>query len=182
MSQYKHNEGGDLAGDILGLLLRGFVFVLVGAWIVCQWLTRLLFELLINPLLDGALDRHDGLVVALSAGLWAAVALLLFPFAFASEIEGAPPEEIRQALLAVGGFGLAWGTSIGFWILLTWWSAVELAPAYEPVQLLGEPIEVAARPPADAQKRLPPPSLPSCEELEADLEEVLGREEAWQGV
>ena len=82
MSQYKHNDGEDLAGDILGLVVHGFVFVLAGTWIVCQWLTRLLFELVINPLLDGALDRHDGLVVALSAGLWAAVALLLFPFVF----------------------------------------------------------------------------------------------------
>jgi hypothetical protein len=173
----ENNDNSAWVGEFIRAVFRWFFLILAGAWIVCQWLTRLLFEFVINPLLDRALERHDGLVVLLSAGLWAAVALLLSPLLIVPALQNTSPEEVWQALLIMLGLGLAWGTSIGFWILLTWWMAVERSePAYEPLHMLGEPIAVLPPSPDNVQ-----PSLPTDEELEANLAEIFGQEEVLQG-
>jgi hypothetical protein len=167
----ERNDNTEWAGQIIGTVFQWCLLILVGVWIICQWLTRLLLEFVINPLLDGALERHDGLVVLLSAGLWVAVALLLFPLLIVPELESTPPEEVWQALLITVGLGLAWGTSIGFWILLTWWLAVErLEPAYEPVQQLGPPVKLVSSPHSNGNQ-----PLPSREELKSEVENIFVR-------
>ncbi len=93
------------------------------------------------------------------------------------------PKELGQTILVLIGLGLAWGISIGFWILMKWWTEVDWHQlTYEPVHTLGEAIKVASLPAADEQQSLPSTSLPSNEELEADLEEVFAREEVMEGV
>ena len=66
---------------------------------------------------------------------------------------------------------------------MKWWSELDGRElTYDPVQMLGEPIQVASPPPADDQQSLLSSSLPSDEELEADLDAIFGREEVWEGV
>jgi hypothetical protein len=175
-----HNNSGDAwVGEVIGAVLMWLWLFLVGAWLLSQWLTELLFRHVLNPMLDYALDRNDGLIILLSAGLWGT----LFPSLLTPLLDISSPNELLQAILVLVGLGLAWGISIGFWILLKWWSEIDQREAtYEPVQMLGEPIQVASLPPADDQQSLPSSSLPSNEELEADLEEVFGQEEVREGV
>jgi hypothetical protein len=177
----QNNSSDDWVGPVIGNILLWLWLILAGAWVISKWLTEVLIEHVVNPLLHFALDRNDGLVVLLAGGLWSLVFGGLFWSASRSASPPAPPQEAAHALLAGLGLGLAWGISIGFWILLTWWSAVELTPAYEPVQLLGEPIQVVSRQPADGQQSLLSSSLPSRSELEADLAEIFGQEEVLQG-
>jgi hypothetical protein len=156
--------------------LKSMAFIgvnaLLGGWLVCQWLTRLLFEHLLNPLLKGALDRHDGLVIALAGGLWSLVFMLLFGWQVKPET---PAAAQTQTFWVFVGAGAAYGVSIGTWILLIWWSQVEplLERVYEPVERLDEPLRVISSPAKNG-----PSAPPSADQLTQELDEVLGRRPA----
>ena len=163
----QNSGGADWVGPLIGNTLLLIWMLLAGAWVACRWLTEQLFRHVLNPMLDYALDRNDGLIILLSAGLWGT----LFPTLLTPLTDTSSPKELGQAILVLIGLGLAWGISIGFWILMKWWTEVDWQQlTYEPVHTLGEPIQVASLPAADEQQSLPSASLPSNEELEADLE------------
>jgi hypothetical protein len=148
--------------------------ILAGSWVVSRWLTEQLLKHVLNPLLDDALDRNDGLVILIPALLWA----VLFPVLLLLLLGPPPPDELRQTLLVLVGLGLAWGISIGLWLLLTWWSEVDqLQLAYEPVHTLGEPVKLLSSPGSSTDQ--PPAEM---EEIEAELDEIFGRLEEQESV
>ena len=153
--------------------------IVIGLWLVSAWLTRIVVEHVLDPMTDQAFSRNDGLLIITSALAWGVIIpVVLFP-QLVADVSAARPEEVWQVLAGTVLLGLAWGVSVGVKVLVDLWLEVidRPEPAYQPAQLLGEPLPVLP-PPSDTHQ----PSLPSPEELEADLEEVLGREEAWQGV
>ena len=114
MSGRSTRDSGEDWGALLLLLLGFLLLILFGAFIFCQWLTGLLLQRVLNPLLDGALDRHEGLVVALSAGLWALIALVLTPAVVGAEVLlRAPVAEVVYLFLLVPGSG--WLLGVGSW-------------------------------------------------------------------
>jgi hypothetical protein len=166
MMTYNHSND-DWAGPLIGAILMWLWLILVGAWVLSRWLTEQLFKHVLNPLLDHALDRHDGLIILLSAGLWGA----LFPVLLIPGVEAASPEELWQATLVLFGLGLAWGSSIGCWILAIWWDEAERRqPAYEPAQLLGSPVKLVSSPHSNGNQ-----PLPSREELRSEVENIFVR-------
>jgi hypothetical protein len=136
-------------------------------------------EHVLDPMTDQAFSRNDGLLVITSSLVWGIIIpLVLYP-QLVADVSAARPEELWQAFVGTVLLGLAWGVSVGVKVLVDLWlEALDRPePAYQPIQLLGEPIPVLP-PPSDTLQ----PSLPSREELEADLEEVPDGEEVLQGV
>ena len=172
------NNNDQALMEVLKSIAFIIVIVLLGVWIVCQWLTRLLFEQLLNPLLKGALDRHDGLVIALAGGLWSLVFMLLFWWQVTPEIATYSAQEKAHTFWVFVGAGCAYGVSIGTWILFIWWSEVAppLEPVYEPVDRLGEPVQVISSPTKNGHT-----ALPSSNQLAQELDEVLGQRSATAG-
>lgn len=158
-----------------------FIF---GVFIICQWLTGLLLAYVINPLLDGALDRHDGAVVLLSATLWTGViGLVFFPLASASGVVAVPPTEWGKAWFGSLTIGCALGMVIGVWVLGEWWGyALRQPPAgYEVVQSLGAPLALTSASPSAPSPRMDEKQQTNdfvSEEEQAHL--ILG-EAVWKG-
>lgn len=126
----------------IGLLLLAVLF---GAFVVSQWMTKLLFQYLINPMLNGMLDRNDGAVVLLSAGLWGAVAaLFVAPFSLSQGTLDGTTIDVYQYWFGVTVGGVFWGTAIGVWILAIWWTEAEkyMPVGYDVVELFDTPIDI----------------------------------------
>ena len=142
------------------------LYVLISAFILSKWLTNLFFKFVVNPLLRGALDRQDGLVVMLSGSLWSVLFVILYMWLLYPQLDFRSPEEKLQAFWLFLGLGLVWGVAIAGWLLLEWWSEAQmvLEPVYEPQQMLGQGVKIVSAPSADVSR-----SLPSKEELEHDL-------------
>ncbi len=114
MTQDDHND--DAAGQIVGIFLLLFSLLLFGLFLLSQWLTGLLLRHVLNPLLDGMLDRHDGAVILLSATLWGLVAGgILFPLSVAQGWYSGSPSML-QAWLWTCVLGLLWGVTVGVWV------------------------------------------------------------------
>jgi hypothetical protein len=121
--------------------------LLFGIFIISQWLTKLLLEHVVNPLLDGALDRHDGAVVLASASLWTPVfGMIMFPMARANNLSTMPSQDWIVTWAGSLALGFAYGVIIGVWVLGEWWEqALRHQPAgYEVVQSLGTPLELTS--------------------------------------
>ena len=85
----QQHSDGDQALNWVWEIVKLVLMFLFGLLLISQWLTRLLFQFVLNPLLDGLLDRHDGAVVLLSAGLWGGIAgFILFPMALSQDPYG----------------------------------------------------------------------------------------------
>lgn len=170
MAQY--NDDGGWVGYFLKTLLDVLCTVIFGLFLISQWLTRVLFQHVLNPLLDGLPERHDGAVVLLAAGLWSVVAGgILFPLAWAGGEIARTGGELLQAWGWSCLFGLAWGVACGVWVLGTWWAEVERQGrvGYDVVRLLDKPLEIIQMAPT-SPSALPQPAhsngVPSAEELE----------------
>ena len=168
MSQNNNVSGEGLVWAIAQTFLLWLWLVLAGAWVISKWLTRLLYEYVLFRFIGEALARHDGLVIVLSGGLWTVIFgwgywLWLYP-----QIVTQHPDQALQTTLIFLALGLAWGVSIGFWLLLEWWSEIanQLEPVYEPVQLLNRPRQISSEPDEATA------DLPDSDELAADLEEI----------
>lgn len=170
----RDNNSDAFAAAVNSILLL-VLNTLLGVFILCQWLTRLLFQFVLNPWLKGALDRHDGLVIALAGGLWSCVFMGLYGWLVYPEIAAYPTSEQVKIFWVVVGCGCAYGIAIGTWILLLWWSEVPplLEPPYEPVERLSTPMKLMSAPPVNGQQ-----VSPSQAELEQEVEEVFGRDHA----
>ncbi|MCB0168719.1 MAG: hypothetical protein KDI79_31115 [Anaerolineae bacterium] len=147
---------------------------MLGLWIASRWLTELLFIWVINPLFDDVLERHDGLVILLSGLLWTGVYIGLYFWLVLPEMASSSSVEQAQAFWLFVGIGMAWGVSIGTWILLVWWSKIEppREPPFEPAQQLGSGLRIESAPSATSQ-----PILPSMAELNRDLDHIFNRSE-----
>lgn len=168
MNHQQNNE--NLGGEILKTVGLWFWLIAVGAWYLSMLLTKALLLFVINPLLDGALDKDNGdlWVMGISTTLWEMVALALFGGLIVPDLHGASPDAFRQALAVMAGAGLLWGISIGFWIVVSWWSSEEMQePIYEPERQLGAGVKIVSG--ADGGQL---PGLPSKEELAQELAEI----------
>lgn len=179
MSQQPNNDLEQAFWGMIFSMAWWVWLVIVSLWVLSKWLTRLLFDKVVNPLTDGLLDRHDGLAVALAGSLWSVVFMGLFWWLIYPEIRYHPSQEKIQAFWVCVGLGFAWGVSIGGWILMEWWSEQQLTlePVYQPVQMVGEPVKlVAALPTNGSSPRLEQPGYPTKEALADELEEVYANE------
>jgi hypothetical protein len=147
MSQSMDDGAGEAALASFLMLIAGLL--LFGIFLLARWLTALLLERVISPALDGAMERHDGLAVVLSAGLWGLLAGLLSPLTIPAERWSSQPELALQSVAIQVGLGVAWGLAVGAGILLTWWLQVE-EPGYDVMgQAPALPVElVLSNPPA----------------------------------
>ena len=175
---YKNEHEADGWFELLKSVSWLAFTIVIGLWLVSAWLTRMVVEHVLDPMTDQAFSRNDGLLIIASSLAWGIIIpLVLYP-QLEIDVSAARPEEVWQAFVGTVLLGLAWGVSVGVKVLVDLWLEVldRPDPAYQPAQLLGEPIQLLP-PPADTLQ----PSLPSREELETDLEEVLGREEVLLG-
>jgi hypothetical protein len=175
---YKNEREADGWFELLKSVAWLAFTIVIGLWLVSAWLTRMFVEHVLDPITDQAFSRNDGLLIIASSLAWGIIIpLVLFP-QLVADVSATRPEEVWQVLVGTMLLGLAWGVSVGVKVLVDLWLEVldRPEPAYQPEHLLGEPLPVLPSPPDSGQ-----PSLPTREELEADLEEVSGREEVLQG-
>jgi hypothetical protein len=145
--------------------------ILIGLWLVSAWLTKIFVEHVLDPMTNKAFSRNDGLLILTSALVWAIIIpALLFPQSMA-DMNDASPEEIWRALVGTLLLGLAWGVSVGVKVVVDLWLEVmdQRQPVYEPVHMLGEPIQVLPSPSSNGRASLPP-----HEELQKELAEIYG--------
>jgi hypothetical protein len=176
---YKDEHEADGWFELLKSVAWLALTIVIGLWLASAWLTRTFVEHVLDPMTDQAFSRNDGLLIIASALAWGIIIpLVLFP-QLVADVSATRPEEVWQVLVGTVLLGLVWGVSVGVKVLVDLWLEMldQPEPAYQPAQLLGDPLPVLP-PPSDSGQ----PSLPSREELEADLEEVPGREEVLQGV
>lgn len=128
MSQYRRGDAtSSVVWPFIELLLELLKYLIFGVFIVSVWLTRMLFENLLNPLTEGAFDRHDGAVVLTSAGLWSVVSGgLVFPLAMSQGWMEIPATEIERSLMMMVLVGLLWGGAIGGFLVMTWWNEIDI--------------------------------------------------------
>ena len=153
MNNYQRNDGGD-AGQMVTQILLAVLSILFGVFVISQWLTRLFLQYVLNPLLDGLLDREDGAVVLISSLLWGVVAgLVLFPVLWGQDAFGPTPPDMISLWLGTIAAGLLWGIAVGVWVLGTWWNEAErqMPAGYDVVHLLDTPIEIHSPAPRPAQ-------------------------------
>lgn len=142
MSQ--HDRNNDAAEQIVGNVLLLLSLLIFGLFLLSEWLTELLLRYVLNPMLDGLLDRHDGAVILCSAVLWGLVAGgILFPLSVVQGWYG-DSYNMLDAWFWTCVLGFLWGVTVGDWIVGSWWKeATSHAPVgYEAVQVLGTPIEI----------------------------------------
>lgn len=127
MSQRRGRDATDqVVWPFIQLLLELLGYLIFGVFIVCQWLTRMLFEYLLNPLTEGAFDRHDGAVVLTSAGLWGIVfGGIVLPLAISQGWMVVPATQVDNSVGMMVVAGLLWGGVIGGFLVLTWWNEIE---------------------------------------------------------
>jgi hypothetical protein len=145
--------------------------IIIGLWLVSAWLTKKFVEHVLDPMTNLAFSRNDGLLILTSSVGWGIIiTALLFPQLMA-DMDGAPPEEIWRALAGTLLLGLAWGVSVGVKVMVDLWLEMmdQRQPVYEPVHMLGEPIQVLPSPSNDSHASLPP-----HEELQKELAEIYG--------
>ena len=123
-------EENKLKQDLLKALSFGLFWtamILFSAFLISRWLTRLLFEKVLNPLTNSFFERNDGAVVILSILIWAVIGeALLFGYMYAyPQTMSWNSQDYFWATLTFGG---AWGAMIGGWLVLTWWSEIANAP------------------------------------------------------
>ena len=122
-----HDDNSDPVMAILGflsLLLTLLQLVLLAAFILSTWLTRLLFQWVLLPLFP-FLEKHDGLVVVISSMLWSGVAgVALFPYLVHTELVQIAPESLVQSWLISLGVGAGWGALVAVWVLVVWWEEI----------------------------------------------------------
>ena len=112
----------DWASPILALISTLLIFVIFGAFILCQALTGLFLRYVLNPLFDNVFDRNDGLVVLASAALWIVGGWLCVPLIYDSD----PPANLWSLVWTVTLVSLGWGIAIGGGLILTWWAEAEI--------------------------------------------------------
>lgn len=155
-------------GALLWMLL-----ILLGLFLLCAWLTKLFFRHVLNPQLNGALDREDGLVVVWSVLIWAMIAGIASLPGLLPLITVATFTEVLTALLSVIGAGIAWGAAIGAFLVIQLWLEVE--ERWEPTHGFAQITQL----PADHY--LPTPEEPLEQPaLSLDEVEALMVQTAWQ--
>jgi hypothetical protein len=127
MSYQRQSDGAGWVWLVLGAIGMWLLFILGALWIASYYLTKLFLRHILSPILGGILERpdHDGLVVLISAGIWALIAAVMFPFVTDLQWVAQHQLEAWQTFSGMVGFGVLWGLSIGFWIVLTWWVEAE---------------------------------------------------------
>lgn len=136
-SQSNYADG--FAAALMGFfawMLDMLQLLLLVAFILSTWLTRLLFEYLLVPLFP-ALERHDGLVIVISSTIWAGVAgLVIFPYLVFNDVWVMTPDQVGYnwgLSLAAGG---VWGALCAVWVLVLYWEEIisrQAAPAFTKV-------------------------------------------------
>ncbi len=118
-----NDNGNDQRGmqEIAKALKFGFywsaVFIFSG-FLASRWLTRLLFERVLNPLTNDFFARNDGAVALMSAAIWTAVgAGVLLALMQTNPYEATLNS--KETLFSALGMGATWGTVIGGWLVLT---------------------------------------------------------------
>ena len=166
-------NSGDPAWEMAKSFFVLFLSVVFGLFLISQLLTRMLFRHVLNPLLDGLLDREDGMVVLLAAALWSLVAgLLLFPLALSQDAFGPAAQDLLGLWLGTTLGGALWGTAVGVWILGAWWQEAEeqMPVGYDVVQLLDVPLDI--RQPATRRSHGPDGTTVTMPE-DAELERLI---------
>ena len=171
MSQHQREEDQLWSAvKLVLLIIAAFIF---GLLLLSQLATRTLFRHVLNPLLDGLLDREDGMVVLLAAALWSLVAgLLLFPLALSQDAFGPAAQDLLGLWLGTTLGGALWGTAVGVWILGAWWQEAEeqMPVGYDVVQLLDVPLDI--RQPATRRSHGPDGTTVTMPE-DAELERLI---------
>lgn len=127
MSQSNSDSSEGWAKFFDGLAWVGWLVLMaiMAAWIASQWLTRMFFIHVLNKLLNGALDRNDGLVVLCATAIWLVFGWVSFPIQASLWLTQPTQEELIQFFLSATLFWLVWGASIGAGLVLTWWNEAE---------------------------------------------------------
>jgi hypothetical protein len=175
MNQSRSDDDSLVIGTLLLAIVGWLLLLLFSVFIISQWLTRMFLTYVVNPLLNNALDRHDGPVVLIAAALWCVIGGIMFPLATTRGWIDVPADQIRDAWLGAMLFGACWGAVVGVWILLIWWSDLgEVAPVgYDVVQLLDAPLELASSPPPVKPITVPGGSRANGELSVAELEQLI---------
>jgi hypothetical protein len=88
-------------------------------------LTKLFFRYVLNPYLEGAIDRDDGLVVVWSTILWTVIAWIISLPELLPLVATASFAEVVSTFLSVTCMGIAWGAAIGAFLVVHLWLEVE---------------------------------------------------------
>src|SRR3712207_989412 len=95
----RYDDNGQWIWEILKMIGLWLWLIAVGTWYLCMVATRILLKYVINPLLNGVLDKHNGdaLVLGLSTLLWAGITGVLFAWLIVPELQEASASEFWQA-------------------------------------------------------------------------------------
>lgn len=116
--------------EVMNALMFGLqwtLLLLFSAFLVSRWLTRMLFEKVLDPLTNFFFERNDGAAVIVSALLWAVVGECILLFAIYNNPQDATLTT-QESILSALSMGACWGAVIGGWLVFTWWSEVANAP------------------------------------------------------
>ncbi len=147
----------------LGTILIVLLGLLIAAFIVSTWLTRLLLQLLLPRW--RSLERQDGLVVVISSALWSVVGLGVYPYLLSTGWLQLTPDQVTQGWTVSLVTGAVWGALVATWILIVWWEDIIAHQPPPPAftQVLGLSPEFYESPEPEVEEAIP------LEQLEAEF-------------